>query len=776
MKNPLKGLHFANLELKSILNSYALRIALVGVALIPLLYGALYLWAFLDPYGRLDTMPVAVVNLDEGAIINGEQRNLGAELVDSLKHSDEGFAWEFVDSSAARDGMRDNTYYMTAVIPAKFSEDIASLDSNSPEQAALEVTYNESANLVASQLGNAVWQRVSTQLSNKITTLYAEGVFEKIATGASSLETAASGADELHRGLRRGSLGSTAISDGLGGLEDGVDALRSGMGQLATGADTLAAGVEQFNGYLPMMAQGVGGLSDGAQLLAQQTAAMPEQTALLAQGAAGVDGGLQASIDAIGSADVPDATLLYASAQVSDNLATVAGQGGNILAGTDQFINAVGSASTAATLANDQITAAIAALDPNDPANAQTLAALYTAQQVSDQLAGELATVSGNSAQIRSQAEDLVNGIDSLHAASSGVTTGLGALKDGLTTLKGYSGQLSNGTAALAQAAPLLSNGTAALASGASQLNDSMPLLTQGATGLASGTSALASGLHSAAEGIAPLASGISQLHEGSVAVTEGIVKAEGGSEELATKLEEGAASMNINERQISAKSTQIAQPLQLSKSYYTQVKNYGSGFAPYFIALGIWLGALMVSFIVKPLNRRLLAQGGSPFTAMLAGYLPAALIGVGQTVLLMLILQFVLGLQIDNLLGFYAFCLLVALVFAAIIQFFVSAFGLPGRFAAIIILMLQLTSAAGTFPLETTPLFFQTINPWLPMTYVVSGLRELMTGTNFDIAWQCAGILALFGAIFFIATCAVAQRKRTITMRDLHPVWNLMG
>jgi putative membrane protein len=322
----------------------------------------------------------------------------------------------------------------------------------------------------------------------------------------------------------------------------------------------------------------------------------------------------------------------------------------------------------------------------------------------------------------------------------------------------------------------LLVNGIQELSNGAAQLDSSMPLLSAGVSGLASGTSAFADGLHTASSGITPLTQGIDKLYEGSKTVAVGIAEAEAGSKELATRLDEGAASMMINERQIDAKSSQIASPIRLVQSYYTQVKNYGSGFSPYFIALGIWLGALMLTFVIKPLNRRLLVQGGSALAATIAGYLPAMLIGLGQTVLLLIAVQFGLDLQIDHIPGFYAFCFLVAIVFAAIIQFFVGTFGLPGRFAVIIVLMLQLTSAAGTFPLEATPLFFQAINPWLPMTYVVSGLRALTTGVNLDIAVQSAAILALFGAVFFALTCVVAHSRRTVSMGDLHPVWDMSG
>ena len=106
--------------------------------------------------------------------------------------------------------------------------------------------------------------------------------------------------------------------------------------------------------------------------------------------------------------------------------------------------------------------------------------------------------------------------------------------------------------------------------------------------------------------------------------------------------------------------------------------------------------------------------------------------------------------------------------------QFLMAAFGFPGKFIAIILLMLQLTSSAGTFPIEQTPAFFQAINPFMPMTYVVTGMRQIMTGFDMGTAAACAGVLAAIGVVSFAITALVARHKRTITMTDLHPILQL--
>ena len=136
--------------------------------------------------------------------------------------------------------------------------------------------------------------------------------------------------------------------------------------------------------------------------------------------------------------------------------------------------------------------------------------------------------------------------------------------------------------------------------------------------------------------------------------------------------------------------------------------------------------------------------------------------------------IQFGLQLQIGNVPAFWGMGFLTALVFAALMQLLLAAFGFPGRFLAIILLMLQLTTSAGTFPIQTTPAFFQAVNPYLPMTYVVEALRQIMTGLDYGVVGFDCLVLAGFGAAAFALTSIVAWRKRTVRMQDLHPVLKL--
>ena len=387
---------------------------------------------------------------------------------------------------------------------------------------------------------------------------------------------------------------------------------------------------------------------------------------------------------------------------------------------------------------------------------------------------------------------------DAASELSAGARTlheGLVRTRDELASQASDLQALSAGAAALAQAAPSLVGGIDRLSAGAQDVSANLSVLAAGAADAASGAARLdagaaevasgarsakdgagelAQGAQSAQGGAGQLATGAGQLREGAGRLVTGLHEATEGEGELASKLAAGAEEAADQTRNIPAKAEAMSDPVELDNDYYTSVRNYGTGFAPYFMALGLWVGSLVAGFVFKPLNGRLLLAGANPVTAAFANYLPMAAFALVQAALLMAAIQFGLQLQIGNVPAFWGMGFLTALVFAALMQLLLAAFGFPGRFLAIILLMLQLTTSAGTFPIQTTPAFFQAVNPYLPMTYVVEALRQIMTGLDYGVVGFDCLVLAGFGAAAFALTSIVAWRKRTVRMQDLHPVLKL--
>ncbi|MEG1494062.1 MAG: YhgE/Pip domain-containing protein [Gordonibacter sp.] len=842
-----KGVRYAGLEWKNITASKIMWMVITAIAIMPLLYGALYLAAFQDPYARLNTVPVAVVNEDKGAVIAAESRNLGDDVVDELKGTDDGLQWNFVSADEAQKGLEDGRYFMTCTVPADFSASVASVDGDAPEKAKLKIEYNQSENMLASQIGETVWKEVRTRMSGTVSKQYWETVLNRVADSGKDIRTAADGAGTLKDGLVTAKDGSQTITANLSTLKDGAASLESGLGtltggtftlsqgtrSLVSGANQLKSGTSQVSagassvagGASQLQADGTSVLAAGAGQLAQQTAALPDNQKVQEAevGSQQISGGIEGLKGAAGQLAAGASGLQGAAGRLSGGVAGVKGGVASLSAGLQGVGGAAQSLSGVLTSQDQALQAALAAIgDTNPTAKAaveQAVAANAGAQQyaqgigagVSGMQAGIGFANDTGSSTVNGGLNQLAAGIGSpsdatdatLFGGANLMAAGIGAASDtssttlcgGLNNLGVGYDNLSSQLLPLVQQSPALRAAILRIDGGASQVNANMSTLVAGASQVAGGASQvdagassavsganqlndgatqLASGATSAKDGSVQIASGATQLQEGSATLTTGLHDAVGGSGELSEKLAEGADTAAEQTSNINGKSEVMSSPIELANDYYTTVKNYGTGFAPYFMALGLWVGGLVAGFVFKPLNNRLILSGGNPVMVALANYLPVAFFSLIQATLLMVVLQFGLQLQIDNVPAFYAMGYLTALVFAAIMQFLMAAFGFPGKFLAIILLMLQLTACAGTFPIQTTPDFFQAISPYMPMTYVVEGMRQIMAGLDYGaVAFSCFVLFAI-GAVCFALTCFVAYRRRTVRMEDLHPVLQL--
>ena len=178
-----------------------------------------------------------------------------------------------------------------------------------------------------------------------------------------------------------------------------------------------------------------------------------------------------------------------------------------------------------------------------------------------------------------------------------------------------------------------------------------------------------------------------------------------------------------------------------------------------------------MTYFIARPLSGRALASTLSDADVAFAGLWPGAVVTSLQAVVLVAVLELTLGLHPVEPLALLGFALVSAFAFTAILQFLSAALGTADKFVAIVLLMAQLTSSAGTFPLQTVPRFFQLINPWLPMTYVVSGLRQAISGGDLRALAMDTLVLLGFAALGVVGTILTAHRRRMWTMDRLKPV-----
>lgn len=207
------------------------RLALLVIMLMPLLYGAMYLWAFWNPFGEANKMPVALVNADRGAEVEGQPLKAGDQVVKGLVDSDQ-LDLNEVSAEEAAVGVASGKYYFSITLPENFSEAIASPTSSTPSSADLVFTYNDANNYLATVIGQDAAQQVVNQVGAQVGAQTFGIVLNDVGTLGGKIKQAADGADQLSAGLKIANSGADELSTNLVTAKDGSAQLSGGLGEL----------------------------------------------------------------------------------------------------------------------------------------------------------------------------------------------------------------------------------------------------------------------------------------------------------------------------------------------------------------------------------------------------------------------------------------------------------------------------------------------------------------------------------------------------------------
>ncbi|MYT30508.1 MULTISPECIES: YhgE/Pip domain-containing protein [unclassified Streptomyces] len=747
----MRSPRLAALELRRFGRGKLPRLGLVALMLIPLLYGALYLCSFWDPYSRLDKIPVALVNEDQGATADGKKLTAGADLARNVKDS-KTFDWEQVSAAEAAKGLEKGDYYLSLTVPKDFSERIASSGGDDPQTGALQVRTNDANNYIVGSISKTVFSEIRAKTSAKSSRAFLDKIFVSFSDLHDETAKAADGAGKVNDGLGTAKEKTGELADGLGKLNDGAGKLDKGAGDLSNGLGTLGKGAGDLN-------NGLGTLQNGVS----QAAAKSKE---LSQGASQVANGTQQLVDQIGGLAKKDLPYLKQHGkEIADGARFVV----KVTEDVDDFLSKLpANSSKAAAQARKNADDAQALYEArctggNTDADCARLKGIAVgtadgadlakkvdnaiAQADFGQLRAKLREVQQGAQMVADQVPDIVKNADGqlaqlnkLNAGAHQVAQGAGQFAGGLGALTDGAGRLQNGAGDLQNGAGRLQNGAGDLANGAGQLHD-----------------------------------GLGTAHDGAEKLSGGLYKLKDGANQLATGLHSGVAKIpDYDKKDRDTRTDVMSDPVKLAAKSMHKAPNYGTGLAPYFIPLSLWVGAMVAYMLLAPLGKRALAAGAPGWRIALGSWLPAFAIGVVQVLALMAVLHWALGLEMERAGATIGFLMLGTACFTALIQLLSAFFGPAGRVLTLVVLMLQLTSAGGTYPVQTSPGFFSWIHPFLPMSYVVDGLRRLITGGDLDIVWQGSIVLAAFTVGALALTALAARSRQVVRMKDLHPELSL--
>ncbi|AEI09087.1 putative phage infection protein [Corynebacterium resistens DSM 45100] len=699
-----------NSEFLRLKRSRLTRLAVIFLCLMPLLYSALYLAAFWDPFNKVDQVPVALVNSDKGANVEGKELRAGDQVMQGLQDNDQ-IHWIVTDSEDAKKGVANGKYYFSLELPENFSEAVGSPTSDNPEKAHLISTYNDANGYLSTVIGQNVMREVLNVVGDKISSQAVDKILVGVMDAGSGLERAAIGAGQLANGTGELRNGSTKLDGGAGQLKDGLTKAKDGSTKLRGGGDQLEDGLSKLHDGSVQLADGTGQLATRVGAASQKIDAQKGNLDKLSKSADKLGGDVK----------VLDTHAQHLKSEASKASVHQAAQAKNLRkqARDLRALNIPAANGVAAQLEGVARSLETQGLGPQSAAKGKI-----------DQLA-----------QGSAKANYQLNNPNS-------------ELRGGLNKITGLPAQFTE-----------LKNGVNKINGGAIKLRDNL----QTAHG---GSVKLRDGIHQLDDGNTKLLDGSKKLKDGTSKAVDGTKKLDDGANQLHDKLTEGSKKVPQWDpaRRMEAAST-IGGPVEMDSFNDSGQQTFGGGLAPFFFSLALYIGGIIVFVMLRPLQARTVNSGIHSWRATLAGYLPSFLIGVSQALIMIAVTVWGVGLKPDSLLGLFAFSILVSAVYMAINQMFIAIFGPgPGKVLALAFLMLQMVSSGGLYPVETQDSFYQWIHPFNPMTYAVNGFRQITYGFYDERLPTAIIVLIVIGLGALLLTTISARSQRTWTMKRLHP------
>lgn len=395
-------------------------------------------------------------------------------------------------------------------------------------------------------------------------------------------------------------------------------------------------------------------------------------------------------------------------------------------------------------------------------------------------LTGGATSAAGGAASLSSGVAKYTAGVDSLSAGLRSLgsgAAGLSGLSSGVASYAGSVTQLSQGLdqayaylqstdPSAAAAIKDVKDGLSAASAGGSTLSQQASSGISGIQGglsqSAAGAAKLAAGSAGLRSGASSLASGVGELSTGAASATSGAAALATGATQLATGLKSGADRLPATDTVAAAKSAKIAaSPISLTVTRDNKIGDIGKVIATFFVPLGLWLGALAVFLVMRPVTRRALATTAGNARLVLATLARASAITVLQALLLVGLLHVALGVAWTSLPATLGFALLLSLAFTGFHYLLSIAFGRAGLVVSLLLIAIQVTSTGGLYPVQLLSAPFQAVSPLLPLTYGVQGMQGIIAGGDAGPVIAAAIALAGFGFASLLLSVLALRRVR---------------
>ena len=670
-------LHIFTRDLIRILKNPIAIIVTIGVCIIPSLYAWFNIAANWDPYKNTQTMPVAVVSEDTGAEV-GDQGylNAGSMVIDKLKDNTQ-LQWTFVSSKEeALEGVSAGTYYAAIILPKDFTSDLASVLSGNLEKAPVQYYVNEKINPVAPKVTDTGAKTITTQINETFVSKVSEVVSEKFIGLASTISSQTdTAADRVTAGLHDTSNDFKKISDTVEASQSTLKDARTTLAQAQKTLDTLIESADKAAGTLSDITSQLPKIKQDANTLSAKLFSSL------------IEGGTSIS----GVSSHADAAVGQITGSVGSAMGTVDGT----VASVQSLVST-----------NRQLVDDLKAIRDSLPAAHQG-----SLDTLIDELDASVSQEEALLARLQTASSDIHASNDSLSNLSSTmnttVNTNIDAIHQTVQTLSTTSIPELNGSIdSFGDATYTLNATLSATKPALQQIKGTLNQLDHVLSQAQDATLRTEGSLSTTAKTLDTLSSDMD------------VIK----NSQLMGRLQEV---VNLNPKDIASF---MSSPVKIKDDIVYPVANYGSSVTPFYTNLALWVGGIVLIAIYKLEVDHENIGSFAPWQGYFGRWLLMMLLAILQATICC-VGDLLLKIQCVSPAAFILAGIVEAIVYVTLIYSLSIAFKHIGKALCVLLVILQIPGAAGLYPIEMMPGFFQAIHPWLPFTYGIAAMREAIGG-----------------------------------------------
>ena len=689
-------------DIKEVFRKTNTWIIIVGLIFLPSMYAWPNILSSWDPYGHTNNIKVAVTSEDDGATVDGKELNLGKSLVEGLKNN-KNLDWQFVSNKQqAEDGVRIGDYYASIVVPKNFSQDMTSVSRTEPKRATIEYTVNEKINAISPKITNSGASAIANNISKNFVETANGIIFERLHEVGikfeENLPSIEKAKEEIFKLNDNFSTYESTLSELIGKVEYGYNILNNVQNTLPE-IDRVATNSIMIADKAGITINNIQGFNERLLPIINNHLNVVEEVSK------------EANVIAKELQQKPDKTEeIKARQKALDNRLQASTERLQLVKNIFEYFNKLSSErlfnnqlERVTTLSNDITT--IKEVNNN----------IYNKMDHYDEIADTVK-------------EEFVNKSARVNEVSSNMNSKLNVEVAPL-----ISQVLSKAEVNIDKVSGIIAGAQGELPAVERKLSETEVKISNAYGKLLS----LQAQMPSAKSKIQKL--------------TDEIKKADSGIDKNQL--------FNLLKVDYKQQAEFFANPVKLQENKLYHIENYGSAMTPFYTVLSIWVGSLLMSSL---LTTKVEDEENKykPYQKYFGRGLLFVIISLFQTLIITLGDMYVLGTQATSPFRFVIFALLISLLFSSIIYTIVCILGNVGKAVCIILLVLQLGSSGGTFPIQMTSKFFQTLYPKVPFTYSIGLLREAVGGVYAPAVNRDIKILFIYLIIVLVGGAILVSLK----------------